>query len=418
VKWALQRVLDEARADAARGREVPEPDLLMARAATLAARSTFGLTEVINATGVILHTGLGRAPLPELAAREAARAASSYSDLEVDRETGRRGRRTSRVEALLEAGTGAEAAFVVNNNAAALLLTLSALARRREVVVSRGELIEIGGEFRLPDVMAASGAKLVEVGTTNRTRLTDYRAALSERTALILKVHPSNFRVVGFTQAPSTADLARVAASAGIPLVHDLGSGLLENIPGLPDDEPTARAALADGASIVCFSGDKLLGGPQAGILLGRRELIERLRRSPLARALRVDKMQVAALEVVLRGYLRGEWTELPVWRAFRTAASAIRSRARATAAGVPGARVVRSAAVAGGGSLPGYEVASWAVSIEVPRAERVAGRLRLGMPPVFCRVDGRSLLFDMRTVDPGDDERLLRAIHYALEEE
>jgi L-seryl-tRNA(Ser) seleniumtransferase len=418
VKWALQRVLDEARADAARGREVPEPDLLMARAATLAARSTFGLTEVINATGVILHTGLGRAPLPELAAREAARAASSYSDLEVDRETGRRGRRTSRVEALLEAVTGAEAAFVVNNNAAALLLTLSALARRREVVVSRGELIEIGGEFRLPDVMAASGAKLVEVGTTNRTRLTDYRAALSERTALILKVHPSNFRVVGFTQAPSTADLARVAASAGIPLVHDLGSGLLENIPGLPDDEPTARAALADGASIVCFSGDKLLGGPQAGILLGRRELIERLRRSPLARALRVDKMQVAALEVVLRGYLRGEWTELPVWRAFRTAASAIRSRARATAAGVPGARVVRSAAVAGGGSLPGYEVASWAVSIEVPRAERVAGRLRLGMPPVFCRVDGRSLLFDMRTVDPGDDERLLRAIHYALEEE
>ncbi|MDP9342680.1 MAG: L-seryl-tRNA(Sec) selenium transferase [Actinomycetota bacterium] len=415
VKWAVQGVLDAARADAARGIDPPTDDVLMARAVGLAARTAFGLSPVINATGVILHTGLGRAPLPRVAVRAAARAAQGYADLEVDRETGKRGKRTTRAEALLIAITGAEAAFVVNNNAAALLLALTALARRREILVSRGELIEIGGEFRLPDIMAASGAKLVEVGTTNRTRLADYRNALSPKTGLVLKVHPSNYRVIGFTQSPAAKDLAALAAGAQVPFLYDLGSGLLHPLAGVPLDEPPATSALAEGADLVCFSGDKLLGGPQAGILLGRADLVERLRRHPIARALRVDKMQVAALEAVLRAYANDRWAELPVWRMFRTPATTIRQRAKAVAAALDGTEVRRSEAVAGGGSLPGYGVPSWAVALPVDRPEVLAARLRQGRPPVFCRVEEGVLLFDLRTVEPADDEELARAVRYAL---
>jgi L-seryl-tRNA(Ser) seleniumtransferase len=416
VKWAVQQVLDSVRGSAARGAEPPPDDVLMARAVGLAARTAFGLSPVINATGVILHTGLGRAPLPRDAVRAAARAARGYADLEVDRETGKRGKRTTRAETLLTAMTGAEAALVVNNNAAALLLALTALARRREVLVSRGELIEIGGEFRLPDIMTASGARLVEVGTTNRTRLADYRNALSPRTGLVLKVHPSNYRVVGFAQSPPARDLAALAARAGVPLLYDLGSGLLRPLAGVPADEPPATSALAEGADLMCFSGDKLLGGPQAGIVLGRTALVERLRRHPMARALRVDKMQVAALESVLRAYASDRWTELPVWTMFRTPARTIQRRARAVAATLDGAEVRRSEAVAGGGSLPGYGVPSWAVALPVDRRPEVlAARLRQGRPPVFCRVEDGVLLFDLRTVDPSDDEELARAVLYAL---
>jgi len=416
LKWAVQRVLDAARADAARGIAPAEDDILMARSAGLAARTAFGLSPVINATGVILHTGLGRAPLPREAVRAATKAARGYADLEVDRETGKRGKRTTRAEALLAAITGAEAAFVVNNNAAALLLALTALARRREVLVSRGELIEIGGEFRLPDIMAASGAKLVEVGTTNRTRLADYRAALSPKTGLILKVHPSNYRVVGFAESPAAKDLAALAARAEVPFLYDLGSGLLHPLQGVPLDEPAATTALAEGADLVSFSGDKLLGGPQAGILLGKPALVERLRRHPMARALRVDKMQVAALEAVLRAYANDRWAELPVWRMFRTPATDLRRRARTVAAALDApAEVRRSEAVAGGGSLPGYGVPSWAVALPVDRPEILAARLRQGRPPVFCRVEEGALLFDLRTVDAADDDELARAVRYTL---
>ncbi len=417
VKWAVQRVLDDVRAGAERGVDPAPDDVLMARALGLVARTSFGLSPVINATGVILHTGLGRAPLSRPAARAAARAAEGYADLEVDRETGARGKRTTRAETLLTAITGAEAALVVNNNAAALLLSLAALARRREVLVSRGELIEIGGEFRLPDIMSASGAKLVEVGTTNRTRPADYRAALGPRTGLILKVHPSNYRVVGFAQSAPPRELAAVAARAGIPFLYDLGSGLLEPLPGVPADEPPATTALAEGADVVCFSGDKLLGGPQAGILLGKTALIERLRRHPMARALRVDKMQVAALEAVLRAYASGRWEDVPVWRMLRTPAAGLRRRARSLAAalGDTRAEVRKSEAVAGGGSLPGYGVPSWAVALPVDRPEAMAARLRMGRPPVFCRVEDEAVLFDLRTVDPADDEQLGRAVRYAL---
>jgi L-seryl-tRNA(Ser) seleniumtransferase len=416
VKRAIHSALEEARSSAAGGAIPPEDEVIMARAANLAARTVFGLAPVINATGVVLHTNLGRAPLPEDAVRAVARAARSYSDLEVERETGKRGRRTTRAEFLLTALTGGSDALVVNNNAAALLLALAALARRKEVLVSRGELIEIGGEFRLPEIMAASGAKLVEVGTTNRTRLNDYRHALGERTALVLKVHPSNYRVVGFADAPDVGKLADLARGAGVPLLYDIGSGLLHRTPELPLDEPAATEALDAGADLACFSGDKLLGGPQAGIIVGRRDLIDRLRHHPLARAVRVDKMTVAALEAVLRLHASDRRGELPAWRSLTLPASALRSRVTALARKLPGARTGRSESTAGGGSLPGYAIDSQVVRLDhLRQPEEVAARLRLGNPPVFCRVDEGALVFDLRTVEPRDDERLLRAVRYAL---
>ncbi len=421
LKACIRRALADARARAAAGAAPPADNELLKRAAAAAARISSGLSPVINATGVVLHTGLGRAPLPEGAAEAAARAAGAYTDLEVDLSDGRRGRRTSRVEDLLEAITGAEGALVVNNNAAALLLALSALARRKEVLVSRGELIEIGGEFRLPEIMAASGAKLLEVGTTNRTRLSDYRSALGDRTGLILKVHPSNFRVVGFSQSPSAKDLAALAAKAEIPLLYDLGSGLLDRQAGIPADEPTVADALAQGADLVCFSGDKLLGGPQAGIVLGRADLVERLRRNPIARAVRVDKMQVAALGWVLDRYARARHAEIPVWRMLGEPASKVRRRAQellrsvGVAGGGATAAVRKTEAAAGGGSLPGFAIASYGVHMKVDRPERLAEKLRNGDPPVFCRVEADGVLLDVRTVADLEIERLARAIARAL---
>jgi L-seryl-tRNA(Ser) seleniumtransferase len=367
---------------------------------------------------VVLHTNLGRAPLPEAAVRAVIRAARGYSDLEVDRHTGDRGRRTARAEFLLTALTGAESALVVNNNAAALLLILAALARRKEVLVSRGQLIEIGGEFRLPDIMAASGAKLVEVGTTNRTRVQDYRAALSSKTGLILQVHPSNYRVVGFAQSPGTTSLASLARRAGVPLVYDVGSGLLDRSREVPPQEPAATEALAEGADLVCFSGDKLLGGPQAGIVLGSGDLVRRLRRHPISRAVRVDKMTVAALEAVLGLYARGDRADLPVWRFISERPTTLRARAKSLAGSLPGAAVSRGESVAGGGSLPGYSLPSVVVRLAVDHPEPVAARLRVGNPSVFGRVEEGALVFDLRTVPPEDDERLARAIRYALSQE
>jgi L-seryl-tRNA(Ser) seleniumtransferase len=417
IKHALKATLAEIRSDAARGLPIPEDEVILARALGAAARNFYGLSEVINASGVVLHTGLGRAPLPERAARAAALAARGYSDLEVDRESGARGRRTSRAESLIEALTGAEASLVVNNNAAALLLALAALASRKEVLVSRGELIEIGGEFRLPEIMAASGAKLVEVGTTNRTRGTDYRRAIGPKTGLILKVHPSNYRVVGFTDSVALGALADIARATKVPLLYDLGSGLLDRYPEVPSDEPAVTEALAGGADLVAFSGDKLLGGPQAGVVAGRADLVERLRRHPLARALRVDKMTVAALEAVLRMYCTGRRQEVPVWELLSVGQDSLIARAKGLASIFRGAKVRKSEAVAGGGSLPGYALPSAELVIPVPSPNPVAVRLRLGRPPVFCRVDDAALVFDLRTVMPDDDDRLARAIRYALEQ-
>jgi L-seryl-tRNA(Ser) seleniumtransferase len=417
VKHALDVTLAGIRKEAARAGAVPDDDQILARALGAAARSFYGITEVINASGVILHTGLGRAPLPERAAEAAAMAGKSYSDLELDRETGSRGRRTSHAESLVVALTGAEDALIVNNNAAALLLTLAALAGKREVLVSRGELIEIGGEFRLPEIMAASGAKLIEVGTTNRTRGNDYRKAVTAKTALILKVHPSNYRVVGFTHVVALGELAQISRETHVPLLYDVGSGLLDRYPEVPSDEPAVTEAVAGGADLVSFSGDKLLGGPQAGILVGKGVLIERLRRHPMARALRVDKMTVAALEAVLRLYATDRRGEIPVWDFLAVDQGRLMSRARALATCFKGATAQKDEAVAGGGSLPGYAIPSAALVLHVPSAEEAAAKLRLGRPSVFCRVDDGALVFDLRTVPPEDDDRLARAIRYVLEQ-
>ncbi|HYU57046.1 MAG TPA: L-seryl-tRNA(Sec) selenium transferase, partial [Actinomycetota bacterium] len=343
VRLALREVLDEVRAGAKATppQPVPPDEVILARAVGRAARTELGVRAAINATGVLLHTGLGRAPLGRDAVRALGRVAGRYADVEVDRETGRREPRTAAAEYVLRALTGAEAALVVNNNAGALLLALAALARRREVVVSRGELIEIGGDFRLPDIMGASGAKLVEVGTTNRTSPTDYERAIGERTALALKVHPSNYRVTGFTRSVEVGALAALAHARGVPVLHDLGSGLLTRLAGVPPDEPAAAESLAAGADLVCFSGDKLLGGPQAGILLGRSEMIEKLRRHPLARALRVDVLAVAALQATLRAYATDGLDRVPFWRAARASRAEIRRRAAALAGRIGGATVV-----------------------------------------------------------------------------
>jgi L-seryl-tRNA(Ser) seleniumtransferase len=415
VKRALHDQLDVIRTDVAVDGAVPDDDVILARAIGIAARSSYGLSRVINATGVLLHTGLGRAPLPREAELAVARAASGYSDLEVDRETGERGRRTAKAEALLTAITETEDALAVNNNAGALILALAALASKKDVLVSRGELIEIGGEFRLPDIMAASGARLVEVGTTNRTRPADYQKALGRKTGLILKVHPSNYRVVGFSKTVPLRDLSSLAREANVPLAFDVGSGLLDRYPEVPEDEPSVADALSGGADLVTFSGDKLLGGPQAGLVVGRRDLVERLRRHPLARALRVDKLTVAALEAVLRLYASDRRQDIPVWRMLATPRSTLMDRARAMASVFKKAAARESEAVAGGGALPGHGFPSAEVWIPVTAPDRIAARLRTDRPPVFCRVEDDGLVFDLRTVAADDDDRLVRAVRYAL---
>ena len=420
VRAALRDTLDVVRAGAGRGMPVPPPEEILATALTIAAHDAYGLQEVINATGVVLHTGLGRAPMSRAAARAAARAAEGYADLEVDRDTGSRGRRTARSERLLSMLTDADDALAVNNGAGGLLLLLAAMTQargRKDVLVSRGELIEIGGEFRLPDIMAASGARLVEVGTTNRTRPADYERAITTKTALILKVHPSNYRVVGFTHSASLASLRRVADKAGVPLAFDLGSGLLQRFGDVPLEEPAVTEALAEGADAVLFSGDKLLGGPQAGLIVGAREVIERLRRHPIARAVRLDKMSIAALEATLRLYATGHRIDLPVWRMLDAPQRSLIERAKAIATVFKRERAQArpSEGAVGGGSLPGYGLPSAELVIPSDEPEALAARLRVGRPAVFCRVAADEVAFDLRTVPPHDDDRLIRAIRYAV---
>ncbi|MET0801272.1 MAG: L-seryl-tRNA(Sec) selenium transferase [Actinomycetota bacterium] len=420
LKRTVTGVLEGLRAESVDGSERPADDEILARAIGQASRIATGLGPVINATGVILHTNLGRAPLPERAIKAAARAARGYSDLEVDRETGMRGRRSSRAEAMVIALTGADDALVVNNCAAALMLGLAALAKGKQVLVSRGELIEIGGEFRIPDIMAASGAKLVEVGTTNRTRLGDYRTAFTDRVGAVLKVHPSNYRVVGFTASTPAPDLARLAHRSGVPFLYDIGSGLLRSGSPMPADEPTVSAALADGADLVTFSGDKLLGGPQAGVVVGRPDLVAKLRRHPIARAVRVDKMQVAALEQVLAMTARGEDDRVPVTRMLREAPETVRTRAQLLSETIGGdlehAHVHRCESVVGGGSMPGAGLASWGVRVTVADPNLFAARLRTGSPSVFCRIERDHVLLDLRTVADDEVGDLARAVQYALE--
>jgi L-seryl-tRNA(Ser) seleniumtransferase len=390
----LERAREEIRAGA-------EPGDLRARLGEeLAGTRRPALRRVLNATGVLVHTNLGRAPLPA-AALERLQEAAGYSNLEYDLSSGSRGSRQDHLAPLLRRLTGAEAALVVNNNAAALLLTLAALAEGRDVVVSRGELIEIGDGFRIPDVLARSGARLVEVGTTNRTRGADYERAIGPETALLLRVHQSNFRVVGFAEQPRLEELAAIARRHELPLVDDLGSGALVAVEG----EPTPADALAAGADLVCFSGDKLLGGPQAGIVTGRADLVERLRRHPLHRALRSDKLTLAALEGTLLLYLdRPE--EIPVLRMLREPVETVRARAGRLAAAT-GGTVEETVARVGGGALPLAELPSFACAVE----EELAAALRDHEPPVIAVLrDGHTVL-DCRTLTDAEADEAARAV-------
>lgn len=389
----------------------------------LRAEQTPSLRPVINATGVIVNTNLGRAPLASQAIVAMSEVGRGYSNLEYDLAAGERGARHIHVRELLRALTGAEDALAVNNNAAAVLVVLSALAAGREVIVSRGELVEIGGGFRVPDVMRQGGARLVEVGTTNRTRASDYAAAITAETAAILVVHPSNFRVVGFTETPALADLASLAHARGLPLVHDLGSGCLtDTLPFGLAHEPTPAESMRAGADVVCFSGDKLLGGPQAGLIIGRSVFLSLISRHPLMRALRIDKLTLAALEATLRVYLDGKaLTAIPIWRAISQPLDALRARADQWIAFLAERSVAAHAeageSAIGGGSLPGETLPTTLCVIHGGGRDmqEVAQRLRVGEPPVVCRLYRDDLYLDPRTVLPEDDASLLAALARGL---
>lgn len=415
---ALRAALDTARARIGAGAlaEYGAAAALADAEHSLAAAFQPTLRPVINAAGVIVHTNLGRAPLSAAAQAAAQAAAAQYSTLEYDLAAGGRGSRLLHADRLLATVTGADAGLVVNNNAAALLLLLSALAPGKEVIISRGQLIEIGGGFRVPDVMAQSGALLVEVGTTNRTRAADYERAITPNTALIMRAHASNFRQLGFTESAAPAELAAIARQHNLLLVDDLGSGaLLDTAAFGLAHEPTVQESLRAGADLVAFSGDKLLGGPQAGILVGRADLIETLKRHPLARAVRADKLCLAALAATLDHYRKGEaLAQVPVWRMIARPADDIRREARRWARRV-GGQVIAGESTVGGGSLPGAALPTWLLALAAADADGLAARLRAADPPVIARIAGGRVLLDPRTVLPGQARDLLRAVEGAL---
>ncbi len=415
---ALRGVLDQARVRLRSGDSIPlDADSLLDDAALMLYHQFQpSLRPVINATGIILHTNLGRAPLSDAAQAAMISAAAGYSTLEYDLTTGKRGSRLAHPENVIKAVTGAESALVVNNNAAALLLILSALAKDREVIISRGQLIEIGGGFRIPDVMAQSGGRLVEVGTTNKTRISDYERAITPDTAAILRAHASNFKQIGFVEVTPLDQLVDAAHQRGLIVVDDLGSGALldTSIYGL-DHEPTVQESLAAGADLVAFSGDKLLGGTQAGIIVGKAALIDTLKRHPLARAVRADKLTIAALVATLDHYRKGEAvTHIPVWRMIAAPLDHLRETA-ARWAGAVGGDVIAGESAVGGESLPGATLPTALLAIKPPNADAFTAQLRAADPPVIARVAEGRVLFDPRTVLPGQADDLLRIIQSAL---
>lgn len=419
---AVRESLAQARDLIRAGQPCPSPEALLAMAGScLEQAQRPHLQPVINATGVIINTNLGRAPLSQEALAAVQRVAGGYSNLEYQLEAGERGSRHEHVNALLRELTGAEAALVTNNNAAAVLLALSTLAAGREVIISRGQLVEIGGGFRIPDVMRQSGCTLVEVGTTNRTRLSDYAAAITERTALLLAVHPSNFQITGFTESTPLHELATLARQHNLPLMEDQGSGCL-----LPCEqyhlahEPMPQESLAAGADVLCFSGDKLLGGPQAGILLGKAEIIQRIAKHPLLRAVRIDKMTLAALEATLRHYERGEAdTHIPIWRMIACSEERLARRASRWAEQLRihhiSAHLQRGFSTIGGGSLPGETLPTTLLSLEAAHIslslEELARRLRTRATPIVARIYHNALLLDPRTVLEEQDAGLVSAL-------
>jgi L-seryl-tRNA(Ser) seleniumtransferase len=419
---SVRASIAQARAQIRQGAQCPSSDeLLLAAEHMLKESQRPNLQPVINATGVIINTNLGRSPLSQEALQAVQRVAGGYSNLEYELEAGERGSRHSHVSALLCELTGAEAALVTNNNAAAVLLALSTLAAGREVIISRGQLVEIGGGFRVPDVMRQSGCQLVEVGTTNRTRLSDYAAAITERTALLLTVHPSNFQIVGFTESTLVEALAELAHQQGLLLMDDLGSGCLlaSERYGL-GHEPMPQESIAAGSDVVCFSGDKLLGGPQAGILVGKAAVLERISRHPLMRAMRIDKMTLAALEATLRHYQREEAeTRIPIWRMIAASPGSIAGRAASWVSklqkyGIP-ARMQRGESTIGGGSLPGETLPTTLLALDAGNVsiplDELAKRLRLRSLPLIVRILRDALLIDPRTVLEEQDNEIVQAL-------
>jgi L-seryl-tRNA(Ser) seleniumtransferase len=387
---------------------------------------TLSLRPVINATGVVLHTNLGRAPLSPRVVEHLAQTATRYSNLEYDVEAGARGKRDVHTAGHLARLAGAESAIVVNNNAAAVFLVLNTLAKGAEVIVSRGELIEIGDGFRIPDIMAESGALLREVGTTNRTRIADYERAINERTRLLLRVHPSNFRIVGFAERPSLEELAALGRRFSLPVFEDLGSGCLADLASAGISEPVARASFDAGAQIVTFSGDKMLGGPQAGVIAGEKEIVERIRRNPLFRALRVDKLTIAALEVTLGSYRRGALDEIPALRMIRSPLEELERRSKALVERLAGqlpedanVEIVPGFSVIGGGSTPDQSLPTRLVAISTPRHSAAKLEERLRHPergaPVISRIEDDRLVLDLRTVFPEEESALAATLAAAL---
>jgi L-seryl-tRNA(Ser) seleniumtransferase len=414
-----------ARADVAAGQPAEDAAQLAARVTVMVtAERTPALRPVINATGVILQTNLGRAPLSTAALEAIALVASGYSNLEFDLERGERGSRQAGISRLIAAVSGATTGLAVNNNAAAVLLALAGLAGGREVLVSRGQLVEIGGGFRIPDVLRQSGARLVEVGTTNRTYVRDFASAIGPETAAILRVHPSNFVQRGFIHEPALAELADVAHARGVLFIDDLGSGALLDTASVGlAHEPTVQESVAAGADLICFSGDKLLGGPQAGLIAGRADLVSTLARHPLARAVRLDKLSLAALEATLRHYLLGEAMEaVPIWRMLRRQPEDLATQAagwvaRFVGAGIP-ATVRSGASTVGGGAAPEETLPTTLVALAAPNVEAFARRLRSGTPAVVGRIHRETLLLDPRTVGPLEEESLLQRVAAAWQGE
>jgi L-seryl-tRNA(Ser) seleniumtransferase len=417
---AIRGTLDEARARFKLNLEpaLPSTELILAQAeSTLSAWTKPTLQPVINATGVILHTNLGRAPLSAAAIHAMDVVSRGYSNLEYDLEKGARGSRLLHAEAVLQKLSGAESALVVNNNASAVLLVLSALANKKQVIISRSQLVEIGGGFRVPDVMKQSGAKLMEVGTTNRVHLRDYENALQEGAALVMRAHPSNFKIVGFTEEPELKEIVHAAHQAGVFVVDDLGSGaLLDTAKYGLAHEPTVQESLSAGVDIVCFSGDKLLGGPQAGIIVGKKALIDKIKKHPLARAVRADKVCLAGITATLLHYLKDDAErEIPIWKMMSLTLKQVKGRAEAWENELGQGDVVEGESTVGGGSLPGESFKTYLLSLEVKSPDKFLKKLRKQHPPIIARTENDRVLLDPRTVLPEQEGALLVGLKNAL---
>jgi len=419
---ALRGSLDDVRA---RFRLHPELALPSTEEILFRARSRLSvwtqptLIPVINATGVIVHTNLGRAPLSKATIAAMQVAAQGYSNLEYDLDKGKRGSRLIHAESVLQKLTGAEAAVVVNNNASAVMLTLAALSNRKRAIIARSQLVEIGGGFRVPDVMKQSGAKLVEVGTTNRVHLADYEEALSEPTGVVMRAHRSNFKIIGFTEEPDLKDIVDVAHKADVPVVDDLGSGsFLDTAKYGLAHEPTVQESLDAGVDVVCFSGDKLLGGPQGGIIVGRKDLIARIKKHPLARAVRADKVALAGITATLLHYLKDEAErEIPIWQMISMTRRQVKAQAEAWQDALGQGEVIESESTVGGGSLPGESMKTWVLALNVKSPDKFMAKLRKSDPPLIARTENDRVLLDPRTVLPEQDETLISILKSQLSE-